>query len=439
MLTSSSLEKKGVKFIEASFLDLHGIMRSRTFPVKRFDAISEEGFGFDGSSVGFVEIEDSDIVARPLEKTCKILSFDSFRTAFFLCEIIKDGKPFKGSGRGILKDTLEKIKTENYRVFVGPELEFFITKDGKPIDDAGYMFSNPKDCAGLFKKQFMSTIMTSNPAFNIHVAHHEVAPSQHEFELKFDEPISMMDKLVLFKYLLRNFAKEQGLEVTYMPKPFDGMNGSGMHFHMSLWENDIPLFYENGDELSDIAKHFIAGVLEHSQEIALLINGTVNSYKRLVLGHEAPVFLVWGYGNRSASIRIPKYHKIKPERARIEVRIPDALNDHYLSVAAIIRAGMIGIEKSMEAPEPFQRSTYELDEEECEKLGIKILPRNLSDGIEHAKKGKILRELLGKRLDAFIKHKQKEWNKYRKHLDGIGLSDDIIEVTDWERERYFNM
>jgi len=434
----TSLEKKGIKFIEAGFLDLHGIMRNRTFPVSRFDAIRKDGFGFDGSSVGYVNIEDSDIVARPLEKTCKILSSDGFKTAFFLCEIIKDGKPFKGSDREILKDTLENIKSENYNVYVGPELEFFLTKNGQPIDDTGYMSSNPRDQAGLFKKQFMTTIMTSNPGFNIHVAHHEVAPSQHEFELKFDEPIVMMDKLVLFKYLLRNFAKEQGLEVTYMPKPFHGMNGSGMHFHISLWENDIPLFYENGDELSNIAKHFIAGILEHSQEIALLTNGTINSYKRLVLGHEAPVFLVWGYGNRSVSIRIPKYHEIKPERARIEVRIPDALNNHYLTVAAIIRAGMIGIEKSMEAPKPFERSTYELDEEECDKLGIKILPRNLKDAIEHAENGTILRELLGKRFKTFIEQKEKEWDEYSKHLDSVGIQD-TNQVTDWERKRYFNM
>jgi glutamine synthetase len=442
MISSASLKQKGIKFIEANFLDLQGIMRSRVFPVSRFDGIYEEGFGFDGSSVGFVGIEDSDIVAKPVKETCRIMSCDGFKSAFFHCEIHKDGKTFKKSGREILKTTLEEIKNKhNYEFFVGPELEFFLVKNGLPVDNAGYMFSNPMDRSGLFKKRFMDEVGTSNPDFDIHVAHHEVGPSQHEFELKFDEPLAMTDKLVSFKHILRNFAKsyDQSLEATFMPKPFFGLAGSGMHFHMSLWEDNIPLFYENSDELSDIAKQFIAGILEHSQEIALATNGTVNSYKRLVLGHEAPVFVVWGYGNRSALIRIPKYHAIRPERARIEVRIPDGLNNHYLTVAALIRAGMIGIEESMDEPEPFQENTYKLGVEDCEKLGIKTLPRDLNEAIEHAKKGKILKDLLGDRFDVFVEKKQKEWDEYCNHLDNIGTPRGTHEVTDWERERYFNM
>lgn len=440
MITSSSLERENVKFFEASFLDLHGIMRNRIFPVNRFDDILENGFGFDGSSVGFVNIEDSDTVARPLEKTLRLTSSDSFKIAFFLSEIIKNGKSFERSGRQILKDTLEKIKSKfNYDFFVGPELEFFLTKNEKPLDDAGYMSSNPRDQGGVFKKRFMNELRASNPDFNIHVAHHEVGPSQHEFELQYDEPIAMMDKLISLKCLLRNFAKENDLEVTYMPKPFFGCAGSGMHFHISLWKDGVPLFYKDKEELSDLAKQFIAGILKHFREITLLTNGNVNSFKRLVIGHEAPVFLVWGYGNRSAAIRIPKYREIEPDRARIEARTPDGLNNPYLAVAALIHAGMVGVEESMEAPEPFQKNAYELDEEKCERLGIKILPRNLKEAIEDAKNGTILREFLGNRFDMFIKQKQKEWDEYCKHLDSSRIPHETDQVIEWERERYFNM
>jgi len=440
-MITSSLERMGVKFVEAGFLDLQGTLRSRIFPVKRFDTIRKDGFGFDGSSVGFAGIEDSDVVAKPIENTCRIISSDGFKTAFFLCEIEKNGKEFECSGREILKDTINKIKDKhNYNFYVGPELEFFVTRDGQPVDGTGYMSSNPMDKSGILKKQFMSHLESLHPDFNIHVAHHEVGPSQHEFELKYDEPVAMMDKLVCFKHILRNFALgHDKSEITFMPKPFFGQNGSGMHFHMSIWEDNIPLFHENKDEISDLAKHFIAGVLSHSREIALTSNSTVNSYKRLVLGHEAPVFLVWGYGNRSASIRIPKYRAIRPERARIEIRTPDGLNNHYLTITAIICAGMKGIEESMKTPEPFQKNTYELKEDECERFGIEILPRNLNEAIGHAKNGIILKELLGKSFDAFIKNKQKEWDDYCRHLDDLEISHETKEVTEWERKRYFGM
>jgi len=412
----------------------------RLFSAESFKSVLKEGFGFDGSSVGLASIEDSDLVGRLIGNTQRVLPSDGFKTVFFLCEIFKDEKPFKLSGRGILNDLLLKLKEKfNYRFFIGPELEFYLTKEGKPIDEAGYMFSNPMDKANDFKKEFISFIQERNPDFKVELAHHEVGPSQHEFKLKFDEAIRMIDKLVSFRYLLKNFAKNHGFEVTFMPKPFYGLAGNGLHLHLSLWEDNIPLFYENKYELSELGKNFIAGILEHSREIALVINGTVNSYKRLILGHEAPVYLIWGYKNRSAAIRVPKYHEIKPETARIEIRIPDSLNNPYLAIASLIKAGMIGIEKKMEAPEPFQRSAYELNEEKCDELGIKVLPRNLKDAIKQAKNGKILKDLLGKGFDSFVKEKEKEWKEYCDYLENIEASQDTNLVTEWERKRYFNM
>jgi len=435
MITSASLKESGVEYVEAKFLDLNGILRSRTFPVERYDAI-KDGYGFDGSSVGFVDISDSDMVAKPIEETCRIMSCDGFKTAIFLCDLYKDDKPFDFSGRNILKNLL---KTIPYTVFKGPEIEFYLTKNGRPLDEATYMCSNPNDMGESFKKQFMKELNKSNSGLSIHVAHHEVGHSQHEFELQYDEPVKMIDNTILFKINLRNFAKKEDLEVSYMPKPFLGRAGNGMHYHISLWKDGEPLFFKDDNELSDVGKNFIAGILEFSQEILLMTNGTVNSYKRLVLGHEAPVYVVWGHSNRSALIRIPKYKKFEPKTARIEVRTVDALNDHYLAFAALIKAGMIGIKKELEPPKRYQSSTYNLKRDECKKLGIKVLPRNLNEAIEEAKNGTILKELLGPLFDRFIKLKQDEWHDYTIFLDKKGMSHDTEEVTEWEVKRYFNM
>lgn len=436
MITSASLKEIGVEYVEAKFPDLCGVVRSRTFPVERFDTIKKVGYGFDGSSVGFVDVSDSDMVAKPIEETCRIITCDGYRTAVLLCELYKDDRPFSFSGRNILKNLLKKTP---YTVLIGPEIEFYLTKDRQPLDEAGYMYSNPSDVGEAFKKRFMKELNRSNSGFSIHVAHHEVGPSQHEFELHYDEPVEMMDKSILFKIYLRNSAKREGLEVTFMPKPFSGRAGSGMHYHCSVWKDGEALFYNDGNELSDLGKNFVAGVIKFSQEISLVTNGTVNSYKRLILGHEAPVYGVWGYKNRSALIRVPKYRKFKPETTRVEVRTVDGLNNPYLACAALIRAGLIGMEKGFEPSKCYQKSTYDLKEDECKELGIKVLPRNLKEAIERAKQGKILKELLGPLFDRFIAKKLQEWSEYCVFLDKEEISPETDQVTDWERERYFNM
>ena len=436
MVSPFLLGKNGVKFVEAKFLDLNGVLRSRTFPVDRYlTVIREIGFGFDGSSVGFFPVEDSDAVAMPLEDTLRITPYKD--TAMVLCDVLKDGKSFHGFGKNILKNLLEKIP---YDVFIGPEIEFYLTKDGRPVDEAGYMSSSPMDVGEGFKKEFMNFLQESNSDFNIQVAHHEVGPSQHEVELKYDKAIPMINKLISYKYLLRKIAEQKGFEVTYMPKPFFEKAGSGMHFHISLWEGENPLFFENENEISDLAKSFIAGILEHSREIALVTNGTVNSYKRLIAGYEAPVYCVWGFANRSAEIRIPKYRILKPSTARIEVRSLDGLNDHFLACAVLIKAGMIGIEKEMEAPEPFQKNAYRLTEDECEKLGVKMLPKSLGEAIEEAKKGTIVKGLLGNDLfDNFVEDKEREWEQYCDYLNNNSESIETKNVTNWELKKYFCM
>jgi glutamine synthetase len=435
MLEPSLLTTNGIRFVETKFLDFNGILRSRTFPVNRYlNSIRSNGFGFDGSSIGFFPIEDSDTVAIPIEETMRMSPCKT--TAFVFCDIQKNGKQFQGFGKNILENLLKEIP---YKVLVGPEVEFYLTKSLKPIDDAGYMHSSPMDTGEVFKKEVLDFLLETNSDLNIHVAHHEVGPSQHEVELKYDEPIRMIHKLLSYRYILRKFAEERNLEVTYMPKPFFRKAGSGMHFHISLWNDEKNLFYKNENDISDTAKQFIAGILYHSREISLVTNGTVNSYKRLVKGHEAPVFCVWGFSNRSALIRIPKYRRFEPSSTRIEVRSLDGLNDPFLTCAALIRAGINGIKRELEAPKSFQGNAYKLDEKDIENNGVKMLPKNLSESIEEAKNGTILKEVLGNMFEKFIKTKEKEWKEYCKYLKERDLPLGTKDITNWELIKYFYM
>jgi len=224
-----------------------------------------------------------------------------------------------------------------------------------------------------------------------------------------------------------------------MPKPFEEKAGSGMHFHISLWEDGKSLFFKNKKEISDMAKHFISGILTFAPEIALATNGTVNSYKRLVLGYEAPVYILWGYSNRSALVRIPKYKDFEPNTTRIEVRSLDGLNNHYLACAALIKAGLIGVEKELDISLPYQKNAYELTQDEVKMMKVEVLPRNLKTAIENAKNGKILKELLNENFNRFIEMKEREWKEYCKYLESKNLSIDTREITEWEKNRYFLM
>ncbi|MEM7825497.1 MAG: glutamine synthetase family protein [Candidatus Aenigmatarchaeota archaeon] len=430
-ISSALLKEMGIKFVEAKFQDNVGELKSRTLPVWRYDAI-KEGYGFDGSSCGFVGVENSDMVAKPIESSFRIINSNGYKTAFFLCDIEKDGKPFPYYGRNILKNLLEKIP---YKVYLGPEIEFYLTQNYLPLDEGNYMISNPTDKGEKFKKDFMFLLEELNSDFRVQVSHHEVGPSQHEFELKYNEPVEMIDTVIAYKYFLRNFAKERGYDVTFMPKPFEGKAGSGMHFHVSFWEDDTSLFFGNRDEISEEAKHAIGGVLEYSPEIALVTNGTINSYKRLVVGHEAPVYCVYGYSNRSALVRIPRYKPLTPSITRIEVRSVDGLNNHYLACAALIKAMLIGMKKKIE-PVLFEGCTYSLSEEECKKLGIKIMPRSLEEAIEKAKEGTILKELLGENFYRLIEIKERELEEFK---NSGGALEDKSKITEWEIKKYFFM
>lgn len=428
-----------IDFIEAKFLDLSGRLKSRLFPGERLGELIRNGFGFDGSSIkGLVEIQSSDMIAMPDITSIKILPRDVFdwNVAIMVCDIVNNGKLFEGSSRYVLKKVLEELKDQGMICYVGVEPEFYILKEEFLVDQGGYMDSSPIDEMEDFKKEFIRLL--GSMGFEIEVAHHEVGPSQHEITFKFDDILATADKVVIYRYIAKEFARRKGFNITFMPKPFYGKAGNGMHVHMSLFSDGKNLFYDphSKDCVSDVCKQFIAGILKFSKEIALVVSPTVNSYKRLVPGYEAPIYTCWGFGNRSALIRIPNY-RITPESLRIEFRCPDPSCDPYLAFAVILKAGLEGIKKKLKPPLPVDKNVYELGEEERKKLRIDTLPRSLEEAIRLAKNSVILGDTLGKEtLAKFIDLKLKEWREYCKEVEKENKDKKTVEVTEWEIKKY---
>jgi len=422
----------GIDLIEAKFLDMGGVLRGRLFPSNRLQNLVRNGFGFDGSSVGFVGIQDSDMVAIPDVSTKRILPCNDGRILLFICDILQRGKPFDGSTRFLLRKELKELP---YKVLMGPEIEFYALRSGNQVDTATYMASYPQDTFEPFKRKLLPKLQELG--LEIEFAHHEVGPGQHEIILQSDNPTEMADKIVLYKYILRVLAREDGFDVTFMPKPFPQYAGNGMHVHMSLWDKEN-IFYDHdgGNKISQKGRYFIGGLLEFYSEIALATNSTVNSYKRLVPGHEAPVYITWGVGNRSTLIRIPNYSTEK-QRLRVEVRTPDSLSDPYLAFLSIIRAGMEGIKKKIEPPEPCETNVYNLPLSKIKKSGVRTLPKNLLEAIRQARDGRILKEILGKHFERFIGLKENEWDEYSKYSKKNGGKPSAISVAKWEWDRYF--
>ncbi len=432
-LSSDYLEEMDIKFVETKILDPSGRLRSRTFPVKRFDVLKEKGFRVDGSSIGYADVEKSDMEVKLLERAHMILP--EYHTAIFLCELYDDGQPVQSFGRNILKNVLEGIP---YDVKFGVEIEYYLTTpDRRPLDGALYMESAPGDTAEDFKKEFMLLTERANSDLGIQVSHAEVGPSQHECELTFGNPVDVLDRLILLKYLLRFFAKEKGIRATIMPKPFYEKAGNGMHYHISFWNGDESLFYGTKDEISDIAKYAIGGVLSRVAELAILTNNTVNSYKRLVPHHEAPVWAVWGYENRTAMVRIPKSNGLTPNNTRPEYRFVDGANEHYIAAAGVIKAMQKGID-GKEEYEEFKGNAYQLTPQDIKKLGVPLFPTNLDEAIQFAEKENSLPREIHPDFDRFLNIKRKELKEYREFL-GNARRNPGLRITEWELDKYFNL
>jgi len=415
------VKKEDVSFIKLWFSDILGQLKSVAIPVGELERAFSEGMGFDGSSIkGFARIDESDMLARPDPNTFAILPWISKqKVARMFCDIIQpDGSLYEGDSRYILKRNLERLKKEGYTFYLGPELEYFYFEDEKhpeTLDEGGYFDFTTLDAGSELRRDTVSILETMG--IGVEYSHHEVAPSQHEIDLKYADALTMADNVMTYRIVVKEVASKYGFYATFMPKPIFGVNGNGMHTHQSLFKDNRNLFFDPNDKyrLSKVAKSYIAGLLKHAREITAVTNQWVNSYKRLVPGHEAPVYVSWARRNRSTLVRVPMYKPEKEQASRVEFRSPDPACNPYLAFSVMLAAGLEGVEKEYELPEPVEQNIYLMSEEERRKLGIASLPGSLIEAIQLTEKSKLMRKTLGDHVfNSFIASKKVEWDDYRK-------------------------
>ena len=425
---------ENVKHIQLWFTDILGNLRMVEVPDRQLDNVLEDGAPFDGSSItGYAEIEESDIVAMPDLDTLKVLPWSqgSERTAFVFCDVLdRNYKPFEGDPRWVLRRQIERAKRMGLDYYVGPELEYFYFKSAESpeiIDDGGYFDVLPADLGNDLRKQTMRTL--DKLGIPMEASHHEVAPSQHEIDPHYDEALLMADRVMITRLIVKEVAAHNGVHATFMPKPLHGQNGSGMHVHQSLFRGDDNAFFsaDDPDHLSEIAKGFIAGQLKHMREFTSVVNQYVNSYKRLVPGYEAPVYISWAHRNRTALIRVPLYIQGRESTVRAEVRNPDPAANPYLAFAVMLAAGLEGIEQEYELPPSVEPNIYKMSAEQRETIGLGALPNNLYEAITETQESELVRRTLGDHVfERFVTNKLNEWYEYRE------------QVTDWEIDKYFS-
>jgi glutamine synthetase len=418
------VKENNVKFIRLWFADITGQMKGFSITANELENAMEDGMGFDGSSIkGFARIDESDMIAMPDPNTFIILPYkkEGRTIAGMLCDILNPDKtPYQGDSRYILKKQLKKIKNKGYDYYVGPELEFFIFRDEKNteiIDEGGYFDITTLDAGNEVRREIILTL--EQMGIDVEYSHHEVAPSQHEIDLRYTDGLKMADIVMLYKMVVKEIAQQHQLYATFMPKPIYGENGSGMHTHQSLFNGKKNAFFDSRDKynLSRLAKYYVAGLLKYSREITLVCNQWINSYKRLVPGYEAPVYICWGQKNRSTLVRIPMYRQGKENSMRIEFRSPDPACNPYLAFAVMVAAGMKGIEKKLPLPPAMEKDVYHMSSEEIKKDSIECLPGSLIEAIEIAEKSQMLKETLGEHIfENLITDKKIEWDEYRKQV-----------------------
>ena len=418
------VKEKEVGFIQFWFTDVLGILKSFAVTPSELEEGLTEGMGFDGSSIeGFARIEESDMIAKPDITTFQFLPWrpGDKPMARMFCDIFQpDGTPYEGDPRYVLRRVLKRAADKGYTFYVGPELEYFyFENNGAPkiIDKGGYFDARPLDMGADLRRETVSALQ--DIGIQIEYSHHEVAPSQHEIDMRFDEGLKMADKTMTLRLVVKEIARRNGLYATFMPKPIFGENGSGMHTHQSLFKGERNAFFDANDpyHLSGIGKSYIAGILRHAREMAAITNQWVNSYKRLVPGYEAPVYVSWARRNRSCMVRVPMYKPGKEKATRIEFRSPDPGCNPYLAFAVMLAAGIKGIEENYTLPDPVEEDIYEMHETARERAGIDSLPGNLFEAIHEVEKSELVRETLGDHIfNKFIENKRIEWDSYRTHV-----------------------
>jgi glutamine synthetase len=428
------VQEENVKYIRLQFTDILGTIKNVEIPVSQLEKALDNKMMFDGSSIeGFVRIEESDMNLYPDLDTFVVFPWTSEKgkVARFICDIYNpDGTPFEGDPRANLKRMLKEMEDLGFSDFnLGPEPEFFLFKldeKGEPTlelnDKGGYFDLAPTDLGENCRRDIVLEL--EEMGFEIEASHHEVAPGQHEIDFKYASAIQACDDIQTFKLVVKTIARKHGLHATFMPKPLFGVNGSGMHCNLSLFKDGENAFYDaNGDlELSETAKHFIAGIIKHATAFTAVTNPTVNSYKRLVPGYEAPCYVAWSARNRSPLIRIPASRGIS---TRVEVRSVDPAANPYLAMAVLLKAGLDGIKNKLEAPKPIDRNIYVMNKEERVAAGIEDLPATLAAALEELKSNEVIQSALGEHLlEHFIEAKEIEWDMFR------------TQVHPWERDQY---
>jgi glutamine synthetase len=418
------VKEKDVSFIQFWFTDVLGCLKSFAITPSELDEGLTEGMGFDGSSIeGFARIQESDMIAKPDPTTFQMLPWRGGErpVARMFCDILNpDGTPYEGDPRYVLKRLLKKVGEMGYTFYLGPELEYFYFKDDKGpdiLDEGGYFDSRPVDMGSSLRRETIFALQAMG--IDVEYSHHEVAPSQHEIDLRYDEGLKMADKTMTYRLAVKEIARQNSVYATFMPKPIFGENGSGMHVHQSLFKGERNAFHDPNDKynLSNLAKHYIAGLLRHAPEITAITNQWVNSYKRLVPGYEAPVYVSWARRNRSTMIRVPMYKPGKEKATRIEFRSPDPACNPYLAFALMLAAGLEGVEKKYELPDPIEEDIFEMNPAERKAHGITDLPGNLYAAILEAEKSELVKRTLGDHVfNKFIANKKIEWDDYRVHV-----------------------
>jgi glutamine synthetase len=424
-----------VKFIRMWFTDILGILKSFAITVEELEGALEEGMGFDGSSIeGFARIDESDMMALPDPDTFCLLPWrpkEHRAVGRMFCDIkMPGGEPFEGDPRYILKRNLKRASDMGYTFYVGPELEFFYFKDSKgtePLDQGGYFDMIPLDAATDLRRD--TVLALEEMGIGVEYSHHEVAYSQHEIDMRYTDALTMADNVMTYRLVVKQIAEMYGVYATFMPKPVFGINGSGMHVHQSLFKDGKNAFFDHFASkdyyLSKIARGYVAGLLKHAPEITAVTSQWVNSYKRLVPGYEAPVYLSWARRNRSDLIRVPEYKPGRENATRIEYRSPDPACNPYLTFSVMLAAGLEGIEKGYTPPTPVEENVYEMSDKERKERGIGTLPASLDEAIQLTENSELVRKALGDHVfEAFIKNKKIEWDRYR------------VQVTDYETKRY---
>ncbi|UPW01489.1 type I glutamate--ammonia ligase [Halorussus gelatinilyticus] len=428
------IDAENVDFVRLQFTDITGTVKNVSVPASQVEKAFEEGIWFDGSSIeGFVRIQESDMRLEPDPETFAILPWRTdgdTASARLICDVVNtDGTPFEGGPRQVLKSVLAEAEEMGYTVSIGPEPEFFLfekDEDGKattiPHDSGGYFDLAPKDLASDVRREIIFTL--EQMGFEVEASHHEVADGQHEINFKYDDALTAADNIATFRAVVRAVAEQNDIHATFMPKPISAINGSGMHSHISLFDEDGNAFADEDDEfnLSETAYKFMGGVLDHAEAFTAVTNPTVNSYKRLVPGYEAPVYVAWSDVNRSALLRVPD---AAGASSRFEIRSPDPSCNPYLALAVVIKAGLDGIENDADPGEPVREDIYEFDEEKRDEYGITTLPGSLDTALEALEEDDVVREALGDHVtEKFVEAKRADYADYKTH------------VSSWEKEKY---